>query len=280
MKKRLFYLLKFGQLDNQLYILAHLLAFLKKCGYQIIFPDSTELSGIVKIKTNTLSAPDLTFRPVKGVFRLLGLTKLLHYLLLNSKLSLGHTLIINTPFKVDEHHPFTMSNRILLSNWLFKYYSGVTKHQEYVRSKLAFKDELIAASKTFIETILREHSNSKLIGVHVRRGDYATWLNGKYYYSTPTYYSKLVEIADLVLKSIFLINSNELIDFNNEDKYTIYYCNGSTIEDLHSLSCCDYIMGPPSTFSGWAAFMGSSPLFFIQNTDKIKSMDLFEPHYL
>jgi hypothetical protein len=35
---------------------------------------------------------------------------------------------------------------------------------------------------------------------------------------------------------------------------------GSAVEDLYSLARCDYLLGPPSTFSLWASFYGNVPL--------------------
>ena len=59
----------------------------------------------------------------------------------------------------------------------------------------------------------------------------------------------------------------------------------SDIEDLYALSICDYILGPPSTFSMWASFYGGVPLRFIKHSNdkiflrefsRIISQDVFE----
>lgn len=279
MEKKLFYLQKFGQLGNQLSILAHLIAFGKECGYQIIFPLSKEISGILQTPLN-LCAPILILRPFTGVYRFFWFTKFLKLLGICKNIYLNKTAIINATFTVDDNLQIKSAKRIFLLNWLFRYYSGVKKHQEYVRTTLAFKKDLIVEADKFIKRIKNENRTKTLIGIHVRRGDYLTWQEGKYYYEDSDYYGKMAEIAELLPGSIFIISSNEPVNFHNHKQYIIYYCNGSALEDLYSLSCCDYIMGPPSTFSGWAAFMGNTPLYFIENKNKIKSMDLFKPYFL
>jgi hypothetical protein len=38
---------------------------------------------------------------------------------------------------------------------------------------------------------------------------------------------------------------------------------GHFIEDLYALASCDYIIGPPSTFSQWASFYGNVPRYMV-----------------
>ena len=278
--KKFFCLIKRGQLGNQLSILAHLIAFSKEYDYQIIFPESKELSGILKYNSGDYKNPAIIFKPFTGNYRLINIIKILKFHKSIENFNLRNILIINSSFNVDHNIPFKSPKLIFLSDWLFRYYSGVQKHEEYIRATLAFKQELIVESDKFIKIIKRKNPSKILIGVHVRRGDYLTWQDGKYYFEDSDYYSKMAEIAVLISGSIFVVTSNEPIQFDNYNSYPIYYCKGSAIEDLNSLSHCDYIMGPPSTFSGWASFIGNTPLYFIENKDKIKSMNLFKPYFL
>ena len=39
------------------------------------------------------------------------------------------------------------------------------------------------------------------------------------------------------------------------------------ITDLYGLSSCDYIMGPPSSYSQWASFVGNVPIQFLLSDD-------------
>jgi hypothetical protein len=55
----------------------------------------------------------------------------------------------------------------------------------------------------------------------------------------------------------------------------------SGIEDVSLLSQTDYIIGPPSTFNGWASFMGNIGRFWM-TPDKMcpDSLDDFKVHFI
>ena len=64
--------------------------------------------------------------------------------------------------------------------------------------------------------------------------------------------------------------SNERIDNRTFENlpYEMRQHNGTPYEDLYCLSCCDYIVGPPSTFSLWASFLKNVPLYHIRDLKK------------
>lgn len=107
------------------------------------------------------------------------------------------------------------------------------------------------------------------VGVHIRRGDYKSYLNGKYFFSDKVYLDIIEEMRQSMnngKKNVrFLICTNEKFDIpaGTDDTFTIDNADGVT--DLYALSCCDYIAGPPSSYSQWASFYGDVPLFVILN---------------
>jgi hypothetical protein len=50
---------------------------------------------------------------------------------------------------------------------------------------------------------------------------------------------------------------------------------GDPAGDLFSLAACDYIMGPPSTFTLWASFFGGVPLYTINNSSDSLRIESF-----
>ncbi|MCJ7694471.1 MAG: hypothetical protein MUO40_03510, partial [Anaerolineaceae bacterium] len=66
----------------------------------------------------------------------------------------------------------------------------------------------------------------------------------------------------------FLITSNEKQDSNYFSEFDHVIGNGHPIEDLYSLAKCDYITGPPSTYSSWAAYYGSKFIHHFETIDK------------
>ena len=54
---------------------------------------------------------------------------------------------------------------------------------------------------------------------------------------------------------------------------------GSELEDLYTLAACDLIVGPRSTYSGWASLYGDVPRYVIEDPDAIPAAEAFEVHY-
>ncbi len=106
-----------------------------------------------------------------------------------------------------------------------------------------------------------------IIGMHIRRNDYKTYKNGIYYYDDETFLRFMENMTHLLphKKIVFLICSNEKL---NKEKYAAFetaYPNGSPIIDISLFAACDYLIGPPSTFTQWASFYGSVPLLKMEN---------------
>lgn len=111
------------------------------------------------------------------------------------------------------------------------------------------------------------YSNNIIVGVHVRRGDYSTWHDGRYYYSLDQYADccKTLMKHFKDKKVVFFLSSNEKLKLDNSwtNIPNFMLSDSSPIHDLYALSKCNYIIGPPSTFSSWASFMGNVPLAYI-----------------
>lgn len=85
------------------------------------------------------------------------------------------------------------------------------------------------------------------------------------------------KIADIFGKeeTAFVICSNEEIDLSSFNELNVFKGQGHFVADLHSLSLCDYIAGPPSTFSMWASFYGQKPLWQIENARQNPAVESF-----
>jgi hypothetical protein len=112
-----------------------------------------------------------------------------------------------------------------------------------------------------------------VVGVHIRRGDYATWNDGRFFYSLEEYHQFMLRIQQLYSdKRVgFFISSNE--DFSL-DIFQGCKCRrfgkepSGAILDLYTLSICDRIIGPFSSYSRWASFFGEVPLCFLESKDQ------------
>lgn len=119
-----------------------------------------------------------------------------------------------------------------------------------------------------------------VVGVHIRRGDYATWNNGRFFYSLEEYHQFMLRVKECHpdLHVAFFISSNEdfpLSVFQDCDCHRFTDEPSAAILDLYTLSICDRIIGPFSTFSRWASFIGEVPLCFIEDSEQNFNDDNF-----
>ena len=133
------------------------------------------------------------------------------------------------------------------------------------------KEEIMQKAESMIAS-LREQYNI-VVGVHIRRGDYATWHNGRFFYDLNDYHNFMLKVQDLHpnKRIVFFISSNE--NFST-DVFEGCICRrfgkepSGAILDLYTLSLCDLIMGPFSSYSRWASFIGEVPLCFIESKEQ------------
>lgn len=126
---------------------------------------------------------------------------------------------------------------------------------------------------------LRQNADM-VVGVHIRRGDYATWYDGRFFYELEEYRQFMLRIQECFkdMRVSFFISSNE--DFST-DLFKGCTCfrfgkePSGAILDLYTLSICDHIIGPFSSYSRWASFIGEVPLCFLESKDQQFTEDSF-----
>ncbi|MCC8145120.1 MAG: glycosyltransferase, partial [Bacteroidales bacterium] len=64
--------------------------------------------------------------------------------------------------------------------------------------------------------------------------------------------------------------------FKEQIQSKIYFVSGNPGEDLYALSTCDYIIGPPSTFSLMAAFYEDANLYWIMDKNAPVTKESFK----
>lgn len=119
-----------------------------------------------------------------------------------------------------------------------------------------------------------------IVGIHIRRGDYKDFLGGHFYYSIETYHQLMLKIQSFYANKrvLFFISSNEDIALNMFEGCTCFNHGrnmSGAILDLYTLSLCDRILGPWSSFSRWASFIGEVPLCYIKYPKQSITEDSF-----
>ena len=117
-----------------------------------------------------------------------------------------------------------------------------------------------------------------LVGVHIRRGDYREYLGGKFYYEDEVYLRWMMQLKESISGPVqFLVASTDPIDPSTFARLDLTLAPGNIIGDMYALSRCDLIMGPPSSFSGWASFQKLAPLLHIRDREMIIDLSMFKP---
>lgn len=156
------------------------------------------------------------------------------------------------------------------SGWPYYDKMALIKYQNEIRNFFIPDFRLIKDINTQIEKIKEQYEI--LIGIHIRRGDYKDFLGGRYYYDDEKYVETCSSIEKSIIpfgkKVCYIICSNDSVNIDKfTQKLTGNICRLESkidIEDVYTLSRMDYIIGPPSTFNGWASFMGNIGRFWMK----------------
>ena len=150
------------------------------------------------------------------------------------------------------------------------------KYKKKLLQLFAPQESVIKKCESFLLPLKRDRI---IVGVHIRRKDYCSFYDGAYYFENDVYkhYMEKVhtELSIKFDKEInYLICTDEDINLNDFKPFNcMQISNGSNMHDLYGLSLCDYIIGPPSTFSMWASFYGNVPIKIINNPGLNFSID-------
>lgn len=125
---------------------------------------------------------------------------------------------------------------------------------------------------------LQHNADEKIISVHIRRGDYREFMNGKYFFDDDLYIKKIKEFLKSIPKGNykFLICTNdENLDLERYKKEfgNVIQSEEGPLEDQYLISQTNYLLGAPSTFSQWASVMGEVPYYHIYEPEETITED-------
>lgn len=189
---------------------------------------------------------------------------------------------INSDY-VLEQRAMLNHRHVLVKGWCVRFPNLFEKYKSEILQLFAFSDEV---ERNVAEKLEEKDADSLRLGVHIRRGDYARWCGGRYYYSDEQY-------MDVISQFLLLFPGKEINIYIcgndsklNRDYYSdmlggesrVHFPNGSAAEDLCLFSRCDYIIGPPSTFTLVASMYKDARLYWIvdpENNIQISSFSTF-----
>jgi hypothetical protein len=165
-----------------------------------------------------------------------------------------------------------VSKTVFVQGWSFRDKKNFIKYADQVR--LFFQPvEKYRKEVGLLMDGIRKTADI-VIGIHIRRGDYIRYNSGRYYYTDEVYADKMMQLFKYYTQRgkscTFLICSNEPVSVDNFPKeLNMDTGERNFIVDLYSLAACNAIVGPPSTFSGWASFYGKVPYMHIETKEDV-----------
>jgi len=267
---------KHGQLANRIFLFSHFLAHAKEYDIELMIPIMEDygvyfpafahkslLTGKVRLKEK--------FPHMWRKF----FYKALREFLPRSPL---HTFLVSeNGINIDakEFLEISRHKNVIVEGKVFRGYSSMVKHEKTIR-------EVFTPYSSYLELpkkLTREIKSKKnlCVGVHIRRGDYKEYKNGIHYHTDEIYAKFMNHFSNIYpeRKLSFLITSNDTVDLEKFKNLECRVAGGNLIEDMYTLAMCDFIIGPPSTYSRWASFWGEVPLGIIENENHQLSKEDF-----
>ena len=162
-------------------------------------------------------------------------------------------------------------NCVLFEGWLLRSFTLFGKYKNEIKHLFEPNVEIQKSNALFLSSLPQGRKN---IGVHIRKGDYKEEAP-QWDYHIEDYLKIIKNIDNSTNENLnFILVSNEKINISKGKN--IFVRNGDEAEDLFTLSNCDYIIGPPSTYNRWAAFWGDSFHFTLENTSDDIHLDDFD----
>ena len=151
---------------------------------------------------------------------------------------------------------------VLFQGWDFCSRSAILSFRDRILTVFAPKAALRNHLRSQIEP-LRDRGDL-IIGLHIRWGDYR---GTDRFFDLSEYKERMNQVREIFSpkKVLFLVFSHDKIPEDSLPENSVVCSSENAVADMYALAECDYIVGPPSTFSMWASYYGGHPLFVMRS---------------
>jgi hypothetical protein len=288
---------KNGQLANRLLHLCSFISFADQFHAKIWYPGIEDYAHYFEIyrkstlptyPQNSNYVPFFLLKPARKlifkwlnllirILRKIGLREGIFHKIIEPN-EFGHLPILNQDF----YNTISSKKIVFVQGWGFRSELYPENSLRNVINTTRFLSSYYLKAEDLFKKLNSE--GTLIIGVHIRRGDYEHFEGGRYFYSLINYVNWMRQVNTLFGKNLtFVICSNENLKYSDQllnCELDIRHADGHLITDLITLSKCDYIIGPPSTYSMWASFIGKKPLEMIRSSHhsiQVANFKIFKP---
>lgn len=266
-----------GRLCNRLWVFSHVAAFAAEHGYQVWNPafgeyahyfEATMCDGLCRWPAGGFPLRARWFR--RGLYVLFrAWRRTIGRSAPRLQAAPGQELRLDAAAGQLAHRRFT-----LLEGWGLRDPAAIGRQVGMLREFFT----PAAAYRANVESLLGplRAKGGTLIGVHIRRGDYRTEMP-EWYFGLDVYVGLMRWLRERLGGTVrFLVSSDEAQTPDTFGGLDVSFCRGHELEDLYSLANCDRIVGPRSTYSAWAAFMGGRPLYHLRHAGHRPELEDFQ----
>lgn len=269
---------KVGQLGNRLFQFAHIIAFGRSHSVAVANPGFGDYAPYFPAFADDVlcrvppvrSWIPATTRTREAAFRACAL--LARTPVPKLRLNNGEACELRSP---EFRREAERGRPLLVTGWLFRDEASFREQADFLRSLFAPAE----AHGRAVERALAEarRGSDVLVGVHIRHGDYAQYAGGRHFHPVEAYARLVERLARLFpgRRPAFLVCSDQPANWAALGAARVSPGPGHMVEDMYALARCDYIVGPPSTFSAWASFYGEVPLHHFDDLDAELSLQSF-----
>jgi hypothetical protein len=285
---------KEGQLGNRLFNFANFIAFAETERLVLANPSFSEYAQLFSMTRQDLFC---RYPPKASILSRFGsqrvrealysvvnfIARVLKKLKVNNRLLRVVSIDDSSFYVLDDNPlarlPFNSSRLVFVGGLQFRNLSAMKAHRQaicaYFRPLPVHQEKVDRAIDT------ARKSCDVLVGVHIRGGDYAGHLDGRYYYTVPDYLQVMCSVSNLYpgKRVGFLICSNSILDPEMFKEMNCHFGPNHHLQDMYAFARCDYIIGPPSTYTLWASYYGNVPLYFIQDPNNPVTLDMFKDYF-
>ena len=172
----------------------------------------------------------------------------------------------------------------VLGGFLFRDWNALEAHQAAIRDFLRPAHRYTQPAHALMQTLRARYRT--VVGVLIRRTDYASWLGGRFHFDLHQYRDWLRQLA-----ALFGPDAGLLLASDDPETAVLLEGlpahlttgaagqSGHYMESLSALSMCDVVASPPSTFAAVGAFLGGVPIMPLHTAgQELRAEDLMRRH--
>ena len=173
-----------------------------------------------------------------------------------------------------------MRGNVIAEGWYARWYDLFLKYKQEIIELFQFDDTVKVQPDQLLQAV---PAGTIRLGMHIRRGDYRTWYDGKFFYTDEQYISLIRRFVALFPQQqihVFICGNDPELDeaaFRQSlPGVTLTFAKGNPAEDLYLLSQCHWLMGAPSTFTLVASMYHDVPLYWVKDAGQTFTTENFQ----